>query len=187
MSRRLQFKDNDEKIAASCSRIASCTLVEIVKNQMPYDEIVFEQNQMRHHERVKAELQAIHETIINAAKASYKFFADHPKEVQKEWIKYVRGLDQKVEDALRATVKKSLLEMSRAINGETGTTHPLFRMSLVLDDAKCKVQFRPTLMDLRNLVSQVIGQSITVIQARAVPPRSLSAVAVTNKFTQCFA
>jgi DNA-binding SARP family transcriptional activator len=38
-------------------------------------------------------------------------------------------------------------------------------MSLVLDDAKAKVQFRPTLMDLRNLVSQVIGQSITVIQA----------------------
>ena len=132
---------------------------------MPYDDAVFEQNQLRHHERVKAELTAVHDSIIAAAKASYQFFADHPKEVQKEWIKYVRKIDQKVEDALRSTVKRSLLEMSRAINGEGGNPpHPLFRMSLVLDEVKTKVQFRPTILDLRNMVSQVIGHAITTIQ-----------------------
>jgi dynein heavy chain len=114
---------------------------------------------------VKEELRAAHADIMRTMSASYQFFDDHPKEIQKEWMKYMRKIDQKVEVALRQTVKLSLQELSRAINGDAkNDPHALFKVNLILDEVKGAVEFRPTMSELAAMIQQVSRLSITTIQ-----------------------
>ena len=53
-------------------------------------------------------------------------------------------MDKKLEDALRTAVRRSLQEMSRALNGDKRLeVAPLFIVSLHLDDTK-RIELRPT-------------------------------------------
>ena len=53
-------------------------------------------------------------------------------------------MDKKLEDALRTSVRRSLQEMSRALNGDKRLeVAPLFIVSLHLDDTK-RIELRPT-------------------------------------------
>jgi len=160
----LLFKEHNERINLQCARIADTLLVDIEKNVV-YDSVSFEARQIRHQSRCKLELEAAHAIIVETMQSSYEFFLDHPPEVQKEWAKYVKKIDQKVEDALRTTVKRSLQELSRAINGDNKTEpHALFKVNMVLDDSKGKVEFRPSMSDLSSMIKSMSRQSITTIQ-----------------------
>ena len=58
-------------------------------------------------------------------------------------------MDQHVEDAFRLNVKMSLLEISKAINGDgKSTPNPLFRVKVVLPDknSKAKMATTPTVI-----------------------------------------
>lgn len=160
----LKFKENNQKIRDNCERIANTMLVDIEKNTV-YEDVDFERKQARHQERVKHELQQAHADIMKTVQASYEFFNSHPKEIQREWIKFVKKTDQDVKDALTTTVKKSLQELSRAINGDAKSDpHPLFKVNMVLDEVKGAVEFRPTMSELSTMIKQVSKKSITTIQ-----------------------
>ena len=59
-------------------------------------------------------------------------------------IGIVVQVDKKLEDALRTAVRRSLQEMSRALNGDKRLeVAPLFIVSLHLDDTK-RIELRPT-------------------------------------------
>ena len=50
-------------------------------------------------------------------------------DVQREWTSFVRKFDQLLEDNLRASVKRSLHDLSRAINGDAkNDPPPLFKV-----------------------------------------------------------
>jgi dynein heavy chain len=89
----------------------------------------------------------------------FEIFKNDGREVYHYWVKYVERIDKGVEDALRATVKKSLQEISKAINGEGKNRdgaveiHPLFKMNIVLDMQK--VDLSPNLQKLEESVSKV--------------------------------
>ena len=160
----LQFKANNERINQNCQRIAKCLLVDIEKGKI-YEVPIFKENQRLHEERVKKELTRAHQAIMDTVKSSHEFFHDQPKEIQRVWLKYVKATDQKIEEALRATAKASLQELSRAINGEAkNDPHALFKVNLMLDEVKRKVEFNPTNMELALMVKQMSRQSITTIQ-----------------------
>lgn len=56
------------------------------------------------------------------------FFEADSEDVQREWVKFTVKVDKKVEDALRHTVKRSLQELSRLLNGDSKTeVLPIFR------------------------------------------------------------
>lgn len=58
-----------------------------------------------------------------------------PSQIQQQWLLYTIRLDHMMEDALRMNVKWSLLELSKAINGDGKTTpNPLFRVLVILQD-----------------------------------------------------
>jgi dynein heavy chain len=50
-------------------------------------------------------------------KSTYEVFKEDSLEVQREWLQFTEKIDKMVEQALRQTVKKSLQELSKAING----------------------------------------------------------------------
>jgi len=177
------FKANNDRIQQNCEKIANCMLVDIEKNVV-YDDVVFEQKQIRHQDRVKAELEACHFDIIETMKNSYTFFAEHAS-CQNHWLKFVRKIDQMVEDALRTTVQRSLQELSKAINGDAKMgskrePHPLFKVNMVLDEIKGKVEFRPTMAGLGEMIKHMSKTSMTTIQ---VVPR-LSEVLTSDTLEQ---
>ena len=50
-----------------------------------------------------------------------QIFEDDSEEVHREWVKYTQKIDKKLEDALRHTVKRSLQELSKLLNGDKKT------------------------------------------------------------------
>ncbi len=90
----------------------------------------------------------------------------------------MRKIDKKVEDALRVTAKRSLQELSRAINGDakSGGPHPLFKVGMMLDEGKGRVEFRPTMAELDAVVKQVSAQSIKCLQVITRLPDALEAL-----------
>ena len=63
----------------------------------------------------------------------------HPSQVSREWNNFVESIDRGVEEALRQTAKRSLLELSRSINGDAKTeVQALFRISVVLQTSKVR-------------------------------------------------
>ena len=54
-------------------------------------------------------------------------------QVQQHWVTYTEKMDRMVEETLRLNIKWSLLELSKAINGDSKTSpNPLFRVQVVL-------------------------------------------------------
>jgi dynein heavy chain len=68
-----------------------------------------------------------------------------------------------VEDALRNTVKKSLQELSRLLNGDKKTeVIPIFNVMVFLE-TKNRVELRPNVQDIFNMIHNVSRELITVV------------------------
>jgi len=160
------FQLNSQRIAAQCARIASLHLLELEKNVL-YDDVTFEQKQQRHQQHVRAELTAAYSDIMVTLQATQRYFADQFSEpmLAREWQKYIRKTDLKLETALRTATKRALTDLSRAINGDAkNEAHPIFRLQLDLDDAKGSLEFRPSLPSLTAMVVRVCKDSLTTLE-----------------------
>jgi len=94
-------------------------------------------------------------------------FRDGTPEVQREWRELVKEVDLEVESSLRQTVKRSLQELSRAINGDAKTEpQTLFGVKIVLENGR--IDYKPTMINLTHVVNIVAKELISII---AVVPR----------------
>jgi dynein heavy chain len=118
-----QFHEGKNVIMKNCKEVSLTLLVKIDKN-MVYDEGVFEQKQMEHRLRVKVKLENAHKAIKNTMRSMYINFKEGSGEVRREWKAFTLSTDKAVELALRNTVKKSLQELSKAINGDAKVSSP---------------------------------------------------------------
>ncbi|OQR83321.1 dynein heavy chain [Achlya hypogyna] len=167
-----EFQDNKELIAANCKMIAGLMHIAIERNSV-YDDGVFEVKQGTHRKDIEKKLRDAYESIRATMAAMYTHFAGGPGDVQREWTRFVERADKSLEDALRQSVKKSLLELSKAINGDAKTDpHPLFRVHVVLEDGR--VEFRPLMANLTQMVNTVAKEIFNVI---SVVPRLTSQLA----------
>jgi dynein heavy chain len=81
-------------------------------------------------ERLVGSVQEIQQTLAEL----HVYFEADSEDVQREWVKFTAKVDRKVEGALRHTVKRSLQELSRLLNGDSKTeVLPIFRQVF-----KCK-------------------------------------------------
>jgi dynein heavy chain len=91
-------------------------------------------------------------------------FRDGSSEVQREWRELVRGVDREVETALRHTVKRSLQELSRAINGDAKSDpQTLFGVKIVLENSR--IDYKPTMINLTHVVNIVAKELISTVAA----------------------
>ena len=155
------FKVNRDLIERNCRRIATTLLINIEKNYV-YEEGVFEQRQSEHRGAVRQTMEDSHAMIKDTMLHMYDHFKDDPPSIQRHWNHFIAGVDKNVSDALHMTVKKSLQEVSRSINGDARTDpQPLFKVSVVLDHNR--VEFRPTMIKLTQTVNLVSKDLITTI------------------------
>jgi dynein heavy chain len=165
------FQEKKALIRKCCNRIASTLLISIEKNYV-YEEGEFEQRQQKHREIVRSQMTESYKQILEGMKELYYHFKNDPQEVQKYWQYFVDSVDVKIEEALRTTVKRSLQEVSRAINGDAKTeAQPLFKVDVILDSSR--VEFRPTMIHLTQTVNIISKDLITTI---VVVPRILESL-----------
>ena len=156
-------------IQLNCMILAQCSLIDIEKN-IVYDDTTFLFKQQQHVIQATNILTNAHLNILNIIKNVYNLtFLDHPLDVQREWNKFVIQIDDFIEDSLRYAVKRSISELSRAVNGDSKhEAHPLFRVGLLLDEQQNKILCKPSLQEIATLIQKVSKQSIATIQC--VPP-----------------
>eukprot|EP00002_Diphylleia_rotans_P022931 TRINITY_DN4501_c0_g1_i3.p1 TRINITY_DN4501_c0_g1~~TRINITY_DN4501_c0_g1_i3.p1 ORF type:complete len:4513 (-),score=1142.54 TRINITY_DN4501_c0_g1_i3:360-11993(-) len=147
------YKESARQVSESCRVISDTMLVHIEKKGL-YEIDKFEQIQQQHRQKVRVKLEQSHREMKEIMRNTYEVFKNDSDDVQGEWNRYVQKVDKMVEDALRQTVKRSLQELARAINGDGKTeVQPIFLVNVVLELQK--VDFKPDMKILGNMVNAV--------------------------------
>uniref|UniRef100_G1NZY7 Dynein axonemal heavy chain 2 n=1 Tax=Myotis lucifugus TaxID=59463 RepID=G1NZY7_MYOLU len=153
------FKASTLTIGWRAQEISETLLVRISGKRV-YRDLEFEEDQKEHRAAVQQKLVSLHHDVVAIMANSYEVFKNDGSEIQQQWMLYTIRLDHMMEDALRLNVKWSLLELSKAINGDGKTSpNPLFRVLVILQNdmqgnAK-QVEFSPTLQTLANVVNDI--------------------------------
>ena len=172
-----EWKAANARIAANARLISETSLVSIEKKRM-YEDGEFEERQREHREMARERFSKAYNEIHATLSAMYETFAQDSDDVQAEWAAYTRRVDKLIEEALRATVKRSLQELSRALNGDAKTeVTPIFNVSVVLDQSR-RVELKPSVQDLFNMIHNVSREVLSVLKVVpriAEPPAARAA------------
>ena len=140
-------------------RTISDTLLWKIENKKVYDLDDFERLQSDYRIVARDKLLNCFDNIKQTLTSMFEVFRNDGREVYHHWVLYVEKIDKSVEEALRMTIKRSLQEISKSINGEgksrEGATeiHPLFKVNVVLELQK--VDVNPNLGKLEETVNRV--------------------------------
>uniref|UniRef100_A0A8C6W7X2 Dynein axonemal heavy chain 2 n=1 Tax=Nannospalax galili TaxID=1026970 RepID=A0A8C6W7X2_NANGA len=153
------FKASTLTIGWRAQEISEMLLVR-VSGKRVYRGLEFEETQREHRMAVQQKLMSLHQDVVNIMTNSYEVFKNDGPEIQQQWLLYTIRLDHMMEDALRLNVKWSLLELSKAINGDGKTIpNPLFRVLVILQNdtqgGVAQVEFSPTLQTLASVVNDI--------------------------------
>ncbi|KAK7827526.1 hypothetical protein U0070_026732 [Myodes glareolus] len=161
------FKASTLTIGWKAQEMSEMLLVRITGKRV-YRDLEFEEAQREHRMAVQQKLVNLHQDVVNIMTNSYEVFKNDGPEIQQQWLLYTIRLDHMMEDALRMNVKWSLLELSKAINGDGKTTpNPLFRVLVILQDdipgGVAQVEFSPTLQTLASVVNDIASHLFSTI------------------------
>jgi dynein heavy chain, axonemal len=109
-----------ESIARACRALAQLPLLAVDKSAA-YDDRVFAARQADHCLAARAKMRGAQDAVVTSMREIYANFCDGSVEVRREWRSLVTQTDSLMEVSLRQAVKKSLQELSRAINGDAKT------------------------------------------------------------------
>jgi len=94
----------------------------------------------------------------------YRNFKEGSPEVTREWRSQISHVDKSIEHALKQSVKRSLQELSRAINGDSKSDpQSLFTVNILLD--QIRVSYSPSMVNLTHSVNIVAKDVISVVSA----------------------
>lgn len=143
-----------------------------------FENLEFESDQLKHRRSISDRLSDLYDSIEITLKQTHEIFKkDDSDEVKAQWIKLIDKMYRMLEEAFRLNVKNSLLELSKAINGDgKSAPNPLFKVQVLLESyeenvpsqfgsteshphsvTKYRLNFGPTLDQIAHLVNS-IGQ-----------------------------
>ncbi|XP_059574595.1 dynein axonemal heavy chain 2 isoform X3 [Alligator mississippiensis] len=161
-----EFKVATLAIARGAQQLSEALLVRLTGKRV-YDDLEFEDDQRQHRAWAQQRLLDLYNEVAAILRQTYEVFKQDSPEVQQHWMAYMVKMDRMMEEAFRLNVKWSLVELSKAINGDGKTTpSPLFRVKVILQDncpASSQVEFSPTLTQLANMVNDIGGHLIACI------------------------
>ncbi len=158
------FKECKASIARICKHIMNLTCIKIEKSQI-YEGGLFERRQSALRESISKQLENYHSEIVNTCKSIYQNFKEGSAEVKREWRNQITQIDKLMEQSLKTSVKRSLQDLSKAINGDSKSEpQTLFTVQIVLDSNR--VTFLPSMVNLThsvNIVAKDIIGTVTVV------------------------
>ena len=157
-----EFKESKVTIAKISRQIGSSLLLRIDKNQI-YEGGVFESRQKDHRIMVSNQFASSFQAVVTILKNMYKHFRDGSAEVQREWKSQINQIDKAFEGTLKGSVKKSLQDLSKAINGDLRTEpQSLFTVRILLENNN-RVTYMPSMVNLTHSVNIVAKDIISVV------------------------
>ncbi|XP_028810290.1 dynein heavy chain 2, axonemal isoform X2 [Denticeps clupeoides] len=162
-----EYKVAKQAIWRQCKQMSELLLVKLDGRSI-FTELEFEKEQQAHRQCQLSRLETAHQDITKKMIHVYDTFRTDGPEVQKQWVLFTDEIDSLVEEALRLNIKRSLQDLSKAINGDSKTSpNPLFRVQVVLQQdspgATARVEFSPTLQKLADMVNSISSHLISTI------------------------
>lgn len=160
------FHESKEMLHSLCERVVSTKLIDIQKNR------VYNANEFSkiHHDlrtKVTKEFMEIHESILSSLETSYEFFANDSTFVQKQWIAFVRSIDERLKHAFVSVIKKTLSEISKIMNGDKKTEpQSVFGMNLMLQrdlQGVYNLGCNPSMADMSELLKMLCDETMSCI------------------------
>ncbi|XP_040308873.1 dynein axonemal heavy chain 2 [Herpailurus yagouaroundi] len=176
------FKASTLTIGWRAQEISETLLVRISGKRV-YRDLEFEEDQREHRVAVQQKLMGLYQDVVAIMTNSYEVFKNDGPEIQQQWILYTIRLDRMMEDALRLNVKWSLLELSKAINGDgKAMPNPLFQVLVILQNdlqgGVAQVEFSPSLQTLAGVVNDIGSHLFSTISVF----RHLPEILIRRKF-----
>ncbi len=157
-----EFKECKVIVNRSCKIISGALMIKIDKNAI-YEENVFENRQKDQRASIISSYQECNDKICSSLLAVFKNFKEGSPEVLREWKSQISQIDKSIEISLKGAVKRSLQELSKAINGDSKTDpQQLFTVRIVLEAVNNRVTYSPSMMNLTNSVNVVAKDIISV-------------------------
>lgn len=148
------FKGNLSKMHQITKQSFGQAVLILIEKKQVHQADEFRRIQEDHREKIKQQFRDAHHHISEVLLNTYSYFESHPPEIQREWKNFVTKIDLKLEEALKACVKRSLQDLTRTLNGDSKSEpSPLFKVQAVLDSAK--MDFKPTMNVLKDLLQTV--------------------------------
>ena len=174
------FKAANRKIEENCKLIAETLLVSVEKKKL-YDHAEFEKLQVDHRGATQGRFQRAYEEIKKYMASTYQIFGSDSEDVQREWLNFTRKIDKKLEDALRTTVKKSLQELSRVLNGDkkNEVPIPIFNVRVQLEKRchNCSpLRFPTCLCSVQRQCLTILPDSSAATAWSSVPPSRICSI-----------
>jgi dynein heavy chain len=158
-----EFKECKAIAARACKYFSSALLIKVDKNVI-YEGLSFESYQKDYRTQLSAKFSEVFKTVSDALKKLYRNFADGPPEVLREWKSQINHIDKSVEHALKHCIKRSLNELSKAINGDSRTDpQTLFTTKVILDQSRIALAYKPSIVNLTHSVNLVAKDLIGTI------------------------
>lgn len=132
---------------------------------------------------MKEKWVSLNNEICTLVNITFESFKNDSSEIQTEWGRFVDKIDKMVENSLRTCVKRSLLELAKAINGDRKSeVSPLFNVSVTLE--MNRVELKPALKELADIVDRVSTQLIGAVAL--IPRASIPFRLATDKLATFF-
>ncbi|KAL8578358.1 hypothetical protein ACOMHN_031732 [Nucella lapillus] len=183
-----EYKESNCHIMSQCVRLSEMFLISIPDGKL-FEELSFADEQQRHRINTLNRMKSIYSDIVGSMRKTYAVFSRDSSEVQSHWYQYTDKTNAILQEAFRLNVKRSLMVMSRAINGDTKSgPYPLFSVKVVLE--KSKIEFNPRLNHLAIIISNLWTECVETFTHFASLPVALGirSIAVTHfykELTKC--
>ena len=161
----VEYKDCRVGIEKAYKAMSSLRLLKLEKNQV-FESDVFEKKQLEHKKFVGVIYEQEFNKIVGFLKQIFRHFKEGSTEVQREWKSQIAQIDRRVEQSIKTAVKRSLQELSKAINGDS-KTDPLTLFSVQLHLQDSSLIYIPSMVNLTNSVNVLaknIISSVNVVQ-----------------------
>lgn len=156
------YKNANIKIGKLATKISNILMIKVDQKRL-YQKNEFNDYQEQH--RVKTVLKIAHEykDITVILRSVFEMFKSDGSEVKTQWIKYLRKIDEVVEEAFCLNIQRSLEILVRVVHGDVrGLPPPIFRLMATL--TKNQLAFIPSVAELEDMICGIFRRICVTVQ-----------------------
>jgi len=166
------YKSAMKTISDRCEEIATTSLLKVDPKKGSVGVFEFEETQKARFKKVRDLFEHRHTQIDEMLEHVHQIFQNDSEDVQQELARLTHQVDDKMYDALRSAVKKSLSELNKLINNDKrrrvgeqqadgSEMLPIFNVSVVLKENE-SLDLLPTIAQIRGVVENVCHELVAV-------------------------
>lgn len=157
------YKNANVKIGKLATKISNILMIKVDQKRL-YERHGFNEYQEQHRNKTVLKIAHEYKNITVILRSVFEMFRSDGSEVKVQWIKYLKKIDEVVEDAFCLNIQRSLEILVRVVHGDArGPPPPIFRLIATLDPRK-QLNFIPTVPELEDMICGIFRRICTAVQ-----------------------